>query len=156
MILLCLILVNLAIIFFFSHQSSTVSTSWSNSVSRLVETHTLHYESKTQAEKSFFHATVYYFIRNGAHVLLFFTLGIFVFWFLHTFRFRWYTVIGGILFGIIFAFSDEFHQTYIPGRTFEWKDIAHDIQGFVAGMLLFLLIIVNGYYFRKRKKETTF
>lgn len=151
-VLWCLIILNLAGIFFFSHQSSTVSTSWSNRISRQAEIRISDYETKTQAEKNILHANMHSLIRDTAHALLFFLLGVFVFWLLSTYRLRWYLVCGGILFGILSSFGDELHQVFVPGRTFEWCDIAHDIQGYLAGMLLVFLILWNRYVIKKRKK----
>lgn len=42
---------------------------------------------------------------------------------------------------IIFAFADEFHQLLIPGRTFNPVDIAFNIGGILAGVIITAILI---------------
>ncbi len=37
----------------------------------------------------------------------------------------------------LYALSDEFHQRFVPRRTFQWLDIAFDVLGAVLGILLY-------------------
>lgn len=41
---------------------------------------------------------------------------------------------------ILFAFSDEWHQTFIPGRSSEWGDIGVDAVAAVLGICFFLIV----------------
>ncbi len=41
---------------------------------------------------------------------------------------------------LLFAFLDEFHQKFIPGRSFNTKDIISNISG-IMGALIFYLIL---------------
>ena len=41
---------------------------------------------------------------------------------------------------IIFAFLDEFHQKFIPGRAFNIKDIISDISGVAAAAIFCVLV----------------
>ena len=45
------------------------------------------------------------------------------------------------IFGVLYAVSDEVHQIFVPGRTFQFSDIMTDCLG-VFGGLLFCLIIL--------------
>ena len=38
---------------------------------------------------------------------------------------------------ILYAMTDEFHQTFVPGRTGVWTDVVIDGLGAVAGLWLF-------------------
>ena len=40
----------------------------------------------------------------------------------------------------IFSLSDEVHQLFVPGRTFQWMDLSLDLLGGVIGLLVFALI----------------
>jgi len=40
----------------------------------------------------------------------------------------------------MYAFSDEIHQHYVPGRAFQLSDLALDITGILLGSLAFYLI----------------
>ena len=40
------------------------------------------------------------------------------------------------IFGVIYAFLDEVHQIFVPGRAFEVKDIFIDLVGFFIGVLV--------------------
>jgi VanZ family protein len=35
-----------------------------------------------------------------------------------------------------FAFLDEFHQIYVPGRVFSWSDLGNDALGILLGITL--------------------
>lgn len=137
--LLVLIFLNLAIMFFFSHQNSKVSGKLSSDITTKIEVHTPHYAQKNEAEQKVTHTQTQYLIRGLAHGILFFCLGILTVSFLGTFSMKryWYSV--NLFVGFLVALSDEFHQLYVPGRTFGWDDIFYDMLGFVLGMSAVLL-----------------
>jgi VanZ family protein len=43
-----------------------------------------------------------------------------------------------LIIGIIFATIDEGHQHWVPGRQFDFKDLAADWGGLVASLMIFL------------------
>jgi VanZ family protein len=45
----------------------------------------------------------------------------------------WRAVLGAIIISTLYGVSDEYHQVFVPGRTFEYFDIAADAIGSVAG-----------------------
>jgi VanZ family protein len=45
----------------------------------------------------------------------------------------WRAVLGAIIISTLYGVSDEYHQVFVPGRTFEYLDIAADAIGSVAG-----------------------
>jgi VanZ family protein len=47
-------------------------------------------------------------------------------------------LLSAVLFTTLYGLSDEWHQTYIPGRTPEMADILADIVGGMLGSLGFL------------------
>ena len=59
-------------------------------------------------------------------------------------RFRKSSVITLLL--IVFAFADEFHQKWIPGRSYNPADIISDITGIFAALVVFILIMNRNKY----------
>lgn len=55
--------------------------------------------------------------------------------------------LGIIIFCIIYGISDEFHQSFIAGRSVDWRDLAAD----TAGALLAVLGWWHWLYHRVRK-----
>ena len=47
----------------------------------------------------------------------------------------WTAVVGAIVIATLYGVSDEYHQLFVPGRTFEYLDIAADAIGSVAGSI---------------------
>lgn len=153
LILFLLILLNLSAIFFFSHQTGEQSGALSDGISHQLEIRTPDYAEKNQGEKNVMHATFQKFIRRMAHVILFFTLGLLAFLLLAAYPVRWYTILGGIAFGGMCALGDEVHQLFVPGRTFEWDDILHDMQGYFIGILVAGLILILCYWIKTHQKR---
>ncbi len=151
-ILLVLIFLNLGTIFYFSHQDSTTSTAMSNSIARQIEVRTPDYVGKTQGEKNMLHTDVHRTLRQGAHMFLFFILGVLTYLFLCTFQKRWFVFFGNLMLGFLIALADEFHQTFVPGRTFGWDDIFCDMIGLFIGTSVVLLAICIPKIFHKKKK----
>ncbi len=154
-ILLILILLNLATIFFFSHQDAKTSTAVSNAISKQIEVRTPDYSTKNQGERNVLHTHVQRSLRRSAHAILFCSLGILTFLFLRTFKIRWFWYFCALPVGFLIALSDEIHQLYVPGRTFGWDDISYDMLGFILGMLTVLLTvcIVKCFQIIKRNKK---
>lgn len=154
MVLLVLIVLNLGIIFFFSHQDGVTSTKVSNAISRQIEVNTPDYQEKNQGEKNVLHANTQRSLRQNAHVLLFATLGALVLLFLTTFSLRWYwNVVMTAVFGFLCAVGDEYHQSFVPGRTAQRSDVQRDMQGILIGICIVLLILAIKNLFKYRKKR---
>jgi len=51
-----------------------------------------------------------------------------------------------LLVGIIFAFVDEFHQKWIPGRGFDRYDLFSDIMGLGFSLLIWVIFKKGGSY----------
>ena len=61
------------------------------------------------------------------------------------------TIFYAIIVGIIYAFTDEFHQKFVPGRTSSLKDVLIDSLGVITGVII-LKILKLIYDKRKDKK----
>lgn len=45
-----------------------------------------------------------------------------------------------VVFGLLFAVSDEVHQYFVPNRFFDWWDVVVDLVGVIAGVIFFLVV----------------
>ncbi len=50
-----------------------------------------------------------------------------------------------------YAATDEFHQTFIPGRSGQFRDVLIDTSGAAAGMLFFFIILMIYHFYSGRK-----
>lgn len=103
------------------------------------------YFSDQPSLKSDFSQVMDIFLRKGAHMLEYLILFVCIFWAylpqkvatltrdnLHHLMLQTWTT------ALIFALLDEWHQSWIPGRTATPHDIGYDSLGFLLGyMLLF-------------------
>lgn len=50
-------------------------------------------------------------------------------------------IIFVLIIGIIYSISDEFHQSYVPGRNSDIYDFLTDLVGIILSLLIFNLIL---------------
>ena len=60
------------------------------------------------------------------------------------------TIFYAIMVGIIYAFTDEFHQKFVPGRTSSLKDVLIDSLGVITGVII--LKILKLIYDKRKDK----
>ncbi|WP_110927007.1 VanZ family protein [Bacillus massiliglaciei] len=93
----------------------------------------------TQADVSGF---LEFFTRKGAHLFIFFILGLLTRGVWNTFiKNKFLIFLGSLLFVIVYASFDEVHQYYTGGRTPLVQDVFIDTIGGTLGILTFLFII---------------
>lgn len=94
------------------------------------------------------HQFIGFWVRKAAHLFEFFMLALWVMLFLHTFAIKYhYQVIIAFTFCVLYAISDEIHQTFIPGRYGSFMDCLIDSLGSVGGIIVFSFF---NYYKQKR------
>ncbi len=150
-VLMVLIALNLGTIFFFSQQTGEKSGALSDGLSRQIEVRVPNYEAKNQGEKYMLHVVWRKQIRRLAHVALFLSLGILVSLLLWDYPFSWIRLLGTTIFGVLCSFSDEIHQLFVPGRTFQWGDIQNDLEGYFLGMIIGSLIVFFLYLWKNKR-----
>lgn len=79
-------------------------------------------------------------VRKTAHFLEFATLSVWAAGLLALYRMRFPYLLGGA-FSILYAVSDELHQTFVPGREGKITDWAIDALGAIFGVLLLWTIL---------------
>lgn len=138
MLFLILIIINSLIIFGFSSQNGEESGSLSKTViTKIADILNVKEENRVRfidlGEKV---------IRKLAHFSIYASLGIWLFAFIYTFNIKIkYQVAITIIWGFLYASTDEFHQMFSKGRTASINDVIIDTLGVAFGLLLVLLIL---------------
>ena len=133
-IFLLFIIINCITIFYFSNQEASISSQSSKKiVTVLMETipdlnHNFHLTETI--------------VRKIAHISLYMLLGFFNMNFALTYRRNNYQRgLFSCFFAVLYAASDEIHQTFINGRSGELIDVCIDSIGALMGIIIALLII---------------
>ena len=141
-IFMLLLLTTFAIIFKFSSQIAEESDGVSNGVLRKIidifpYTKGLSEEIKIKMVE---HGNP--IIRKLAHFSIYALVGVWIMAFMSTFDIRLYKKwIISMLVGVLYAASDEFHQSFVPGRGPSIVDVGIDSLGVLTGILAVLIII---------------
>ena len=119
------------VIFCLSHQPANASNELSKWIAHILAQNVDLVTSREDFNLTSFNSL----IRNYAHFLLYFVLGIIV---VTTLKKMGVTGVKGILLSllicIVFAITDEWHQLYVPGRGTELKDVLTDSAGAITGI----------------------
>jgi VanZ family protein len=93
-------------------------------------------------------------VRKNAHGFMYMVLAILVSSALFTYYKKGKSAIIYILFTCLFyAVTDEFHQSFIPGRTSLVSDILVDFTGALIGLAFFYLFYYKIYTYKKSAKR---
>jgi len=142
-ILPTLIILCVSFIFFNSFMSSDQSIEESGRITKAVEkvVNTIYKDNPPEKVIHFFKTNFNNILRNSAHFLEFFILGILTILYSNRFKltvFRRSSLV--LLFCIVIALTDEIIQLFSPGRAFELYDLALDGLGSIVGVILILLL----------------
>ncbi len=141
-IFMLLLLTTFAVIFKFSSQIAEESDGISNGVLRKIidvfpYTKGLSEEIKIKMVE---HGNP--IIRKLAHFSIYALVGVWIMAFMSTFDIKLYKKwIISMLVGVLYAASDEFHQSFVPGRGPSIVDVGIDSLGVLTGILAVLIII---------------
>ncbi len=122
------------LIFLFSHDTGEISTKRSDGI--IVSTIEFLLERElTDAEKLKYIDWFVVPVRKGAHLLVYFVLGILMISTLKEFRLvDKRTYIFAVILCILYAISDEVHQAFVPGRSGGIVDVCIDTVGASLGV----------------------
>jgi VanZ family protein len=132
-------------IFMLSAQPATESNSNSKMLlNKLVDTSVkLSGDNLTEQQKADFVEKVNSIAREFMHSAVYFFLGIFAqITAIGLFREFLLSSIVTFTFCVIYGFSDELHQLFVPGRTFQLIDLCMDSIGTLAAIALVVLIYI--------------
>lgn len=134
-----LIVLNCIIIFGFSSQNSEKSSETSGTVvNRVVNTIS---NVNKSVKKESLQDKVTFVVRKCAHFSIYTLLGIWLMNLANTFDINTRRkILICILFGILYASSDEFHQSFVGGRSPEVRDVCIDTCGVLFGNILVIIV----------------
>lgn len=125
----------MGIIFYFSHQPGVDSGNLSGTIMEKVLAFIENFSSREFDAK-----VLEYLIRKSAHFFVYFVLGILVINALKGSNVKAYKAfVIAFIVSVLYAASDELHQTFIQGRSGELRDIAIDSLGSSFGLLIYVL-----------------
>lgn len=139
---LILLVLTFISIFNFSNQDGQASSGVSRKVAKKIidiypYTKNLNEENKNQIVEK-----IQPIIRKGAHLSIYTLVGILMMSFISTYNIKLkYRFLISILVGLVYASSDEIHQSFIPGRNASIIDVGIDTSGVLLGIILVLIII---------------
>lgn len=139
---LILLVLTFISIFNFSNQDGQASSGVSRKVAKKIidiypYTKNLNEENKKQIVEK-----IQPIIRKGAHLSIYTLVGILMMSFISTYNIKLkYRFLISILVGLVYASSDEIHQSFIPGRNASIIDVGIDTSGVLLGIILVLIII---------------
>ncbi len=166
-ILWTLVLLTMFIIFLFSAQKGTDSAKLSDKVMSVIEENSQPDKTFSEIEPNpiqptssnlsseqqdrLFQIKV---LRKSAHILIFATLGFFLMGAIYTYRIKLsLQIMLSTVLGLLYAASDEWHQTFVDGRTGRLLDVGIDFIGVSLG-ILFMLLTIRLYNKIKSKKAS--
>ena len=90
-----------------------------------------------------------FLLRKTAHVVLFFCITMALFLFLrHYFRNPWFATAVTFVVASTVAVLDEYHQSFVPGRSGSVVDVAIDMVGVTAAIVLIIFSLVIARHYR--------
>lgn len=149
-ILVLLLILTFGMIFNFSNQDSEKSGSTSQKVTEAITKDIKSIQKLNKNEKAKIIDKIEDVIRKIAHFSLYALIGFLLMALFSTYNINEKNkIISTIIIGAIYAISDEFHQSFIPGRSGQVSDVFLDTLGVAVGGLFILLIIKTVKKFRK-------
>ena len=149
-LLLLLIIADMVFIFHNSAQVADVSSSASQSVTQMVAPVIVpNYNKLNETEKLQTVASLEAILREAAHLLQFVPMGFALYLLLRSAelpdKLRKLRIPVTLCFGFLYALSDEVHQLFVPGRSFQFFDIFMDTCGVLVGIIggIILLLIIG-------------
>ena len=141
-IFMLLLLTTFATIFKFSSQIAEESDDISNGVLRKIIDVFPYTKGRSEEIKIKMVEHGNPIIRKLAHFSIYALVGVWIMAFMSTFDIRLYKKwIISMLVGVLYAASDEFHQSFVPGRGPSIADVGIDSLGVLTGILAVLIII---------------
>ena len=150
--LIVLLVLQMWIIFGFSGQDGETSGTISRRITETITKNIKSIQNLEKAEKEKVLKQIEHFIRKLAHFSLYTVVGFLLMSLLSTYKFkhknRIYISFG---IGLMYAISDEIHQSFIPERTPMISDVCIDTCGVITGIII--LLVIQFIWYRIFKKS---
>ena len=151
-ILMLLLLSTFFIIFGFSSQDGEKSGSISKKITEEIITRIPQMQEKEQNEREAITLRIEKVIRKIAHFSIYTAVGLLLMALLSTFEMKEKNrTIISLIIGIIYASSDEIHQSFVPERSPMITDVMIDTMGVMLGILI---IMLGKEIIKKYKKDS--
>lgn len=138
-ILLCLTFYE---IFQFSNENSVKSSSRSRQVIKNIVDIFPYTKNLSEETKIKIVNNLQPIIRKLAHFSIYTLVGVLIMAFVSTYKLLlWKKFSISIIVGLIYAISDEYHQSFVPGRSAEIRDVLIDTTGVIFGIIIIIVII---------------
>lgn len=138
-----LIILNCLTIFYFSNQIADNSSVQSSRVVEIVSNILPIIKNMQEPDKTILKEEILTpIVRKTAHFSIYAMLGIFTMNFVITYEKISFSkkIAISLLFCVIYAITDEFHQFFIQGRSAEIRDVLIDSSGAFVGILVAMII----------------
>lgn len=136
-IFIALTIIWCGVIFSFSAQNSETSSDTSGSfIEKISSCIVPEFESFSGAEREDFVENLQFFVRKAAHFSAYCLLGLLAYQSLEPVKKKKLRALSAAIFALLYACSDEFHQSLVPGRSAEFRDVCIDFSGAVLGVAL--------------------
>lgn len=144
------------IIFWFSSQNSEESTETSSALTEVaVKIIDKDYAKRSPARQVELFDIASFIVRKLAHFTIYTTLGFCASMTVGKRKLFTLKSLFVIIFGFLYALSDELHQTFSEGRSCEFRDMMIDTGGATLGMLISLAaMFIAAKIISKRKNES--
>ena len=130
------------IIFGFSNQEGKESASISRQITESITKNIQSIQELEPSKKEEVLSRIEHYIRKLAHFSLYTVVGILSMSLMSTYNLKQSKrIITSLGIGIIYAISDEIHQSFIPDRSAQIGDVLIDTAGVITGIIIVILII---------------
>ena len=153
---LLLVVLIMAAIFGFSSKEAEESDEQSDVITDVViDIVVPEYEEMIPPEQEKIHDTVSYYVRKTAHALEYSALGFALYLHVSAIGRKKHVPAGFVIcffLGVLYAVSDEWHQSFVAGRHAAAADVLVDSIGVIFGILVLSLILL---IIRKKRADET-
>lgn len=142
-VFIIMLLATLYLIFCFSSQDGEQSGNLSLKVTNFIVNLFSKIKNMDTALRMHYIEKLHPIIRKLAHFSIYCLVGFSVMGFWCTFDIKnKYKLLWSILIGVTYATSDEFHQSFIPGRGPSIRDVCIDSAGVLTGIFVMIFLIL--------------
>ena len=142
-IFLIILLLTCIVIFKFSSQNGIESSSVSRKVTEYFVELVSRIKVMNEGTKMMYITRLEPYVRKLAHFSIYMVVGFSIMGFFCTFDMRnKYKLLWSLLIGITYAITDEYHQSFIPGRSPRVFDVCIDTFGVLIGIFVMIFIII--------------
>ena len=132
----------MAAIFILSSQTAAGSSNTSSGITKLyIKVFHSGYDSCSAARQKEIWSNASFIVRKCAHFSIYAVLGFFASFTAGKRRFFSNGSLGVVIFGFLYAFSDEIHQKFSEGRSCEFRDMMIDTCGVITGMVCSFILV---------------